>query len=644
MSFLIKKIFIHEDCSLKLKKNLESREYVFCDGSYVFCDNLPNDFFGKNISINAIVGMNGSGKSSLLELIFRMINNFSLYLVGTINRGRSAERIFRVDGIHADLYYIKDGISGCLFCEKDEVRLCFGNEHYLFSPDQENRNIDGVIWEQCYNASMNKRIKIANCFFYTIVTNYALQAYNSLDYQNEEAYDYIERGHIGHDTTGNWLNSMFHKNDGYMSPIVLNPYRDNGIFDMNKETNLTRSRLSAILVYFKHKNKQFIDGYQLHDIQYKLDWFKIIMKFGKQYSRLEPDDFIRYVINTWNCQSSYLRIILDEYGFEFNLELGDSYLAANLYLAYKTLAIAGKYPSYSKFSIFNEVDLVFNQNISANDALLLIDLVRQIKGDRSHITIKVKQTLHFLNALKERRIHKEFDYLRDYERFIQQEARNRSIEARMELMPPPIFQFEIYLDKTNGNVPIPFYKLSSGERQFLYMVSSLVYHILNIKSVPTSRIHYRCINIVLDEVEICFHPEYQRTFLYKLINLIDRLNLNSYCSFNIMVTTHSPFLLSDIPLQNVLFLKDGKVVKNRELKNPFAANVNDILVQSFFLENGFMGEFVKMRILSLIKFLTKDNRSREWNMEKARNFISMIGEPLLKEQLKKLYDEKEAQR
>ena len=193
-------------------------------------------------------------------------------------------------------------------------------------------------------------------------------------------------------------------------------------------------------------------------------------------------------------------------------------------------------------------------------------------------------------------------------------------------------------------MPIPFYKLSSGERQFLYMVSSLVYHILNIKSVPTSRIHYRCINIVLDEVEICFHPEYQRTFLYKLINLIDRLNLNSYCSFNIMVTTHSPFLLSDIPLQNVLFLKDGKIVRNRELKNPFAANVNDILVQSFFLENGFMGEFVKMRILSLIKFLTNGNRSREWNMEKARNFISMIGEPLLKEQLKKLYDEKEAQR
>lgn len=570
MPFFIQKIFIYEDCSPNLRKNLQAGEYVFCNG-------LPENFFGKNISINASVGMNGSGKSSLLELIFRMINNLSLYLVGTINRGRSAERIFRVDGIHADLYYIKDGISGCLYCENEEIRLRFGRlnevQRYLFSPDQKDRIIDGVIWHQCYNVPINKRIEIAKRFFYTIVTNYLLQAYNSFDYQNEKAYDYIERRRIGHDTKGNWLNSMFHKNDGYMSPIVLNPYRNNGIFDIEKETNLTRSRLSAIFVYFKHKNKHFIDGYQLHDIHYKFDLFKIIMKFSEQYSKLPLDEFMMQVIKTWNCQSSFLKIILDEYGFEFNMDLGNMYLAANLYLAYKTLAIAGKYPSYSKFSNFNEVDLVFNQNISANDALSLIDLVKQIKKDRSHITIKIKQTLHFLNALKERRIHEEFDYLRDYERFIQQETRNRSIEAWMELMPPPIFQFEIYLDKINGNMPIPFYKLSSGERQFLYMISSVVYHILNIKSVPTSRIHYRCINIVLDEVEICFHPEYQRTFLYKLVNLIDRLNLNSRCSFNIMVTTHSPFLLSDIPLQNVLFLKDGRVVGNQEFKNPFAANV-----------------------------------------------------------------------
>lgn len=636
MSFYIQKIIIHENCSLKLRKNLKAGVYVFCNG-------LPEDFFGKNISINAIVGMNGSGKSSLLELIFRMINNFSLYLVGTINRGRSAERIFRVDGIYADLYYMKDGISGCLFCENEEIRLSFGGEqHYLFSPNQKDKIIDGIIWQQCYNAPINKRIEIAKCFFYTIVTNYSLQAYNSLDYQDEKACDYIEQRRIGYDTTGNWLNSMFHKNDGYMSPIVLNPYRNKGVIDMEKETNLTRSRLSAILVYFKHKNKQFIDGYKLHDIHYKFDWFKIIMKFSENYSKSTPGKFYKKATDAWNCQSSYLKIILDEYGFKFNMNLGDIYLAANLYLAYKTLAIAGKYPSYSKFSKFNDVDLIFNENISEDDIFLLRDLVKQIKRDHSHISIKIKQTLHFLNALSERRIPEEFYYLTEYENFIQQEVRDGSLEAWMELMPPPIFQFEIYLDKTNVDVPIPipFYKLSSGERQFLYMISSVVYHILNIKSVPTSRIHYRCINIVLDEVEICFHPEYQRTFLLKFINLIERLHLNTYCSFNIMITTHSPFLLSDMPKQNVLYLRDGEKIDGSGLKNTFAANVNDILVQSFFLENGFMGEFAKSKILSLIKFLTNNRESKKWDMVKAQEFISMIGEPLLKEQLQMLCNEK----
>ena len=37
----------------------------------------------------------------------------------------------------------------------------------------------------------------------------------------------------------NWIGSLFHKNDGYMCPIVLNPYRDGGQLDMNNEAGLT---------------------------------------------------------------------------------------------------------------------------------------------------------------------------------------------------------------------------------------------------------------------------------------------------------------------------------------------------------------------------------------------------------------------
>ncbi|MDM1369250.1 hypothetical protein [Myroides marinus] len=39
---------------------------------------LPNDFFGENINVSAIVGENGSGKSSLLELFYAFLYNHSV--------------------------------------------------------------------------------------------------------------------------------------------------------------------------------------------------------------------------------------------------------------------------------------------------------------------------------------------------------------------------------------------------------------------------------------------------------------------------------------------------------------------------------------------------------------------------------------
>lgn len=183
----------------------------------------------------------------------------------------------------------------------------------------------------------------------------------------------------------------------------------------------------------------------------------------------------------------------------------------------------------------------------------------------------------------------------------------------------------------DGGLPIEISKFSSGERQLLYTFSTYVYHIRNLLSIPGDRVAYRHISLILDEAEICFHPEYQRLFISRLLYLIKSLHLNYYCAFNIIIATHSPFILSDIPRSNILYLDKGVSQPQKEFVKPLAANVSDILYQSFFLRNGFIGEWARKKINELLK--------RGWNWERLREeeleFIENIGDKYLKKQIKR---------
>ena len=87
--FSIVGIRILKRCSQDLRKIVKPGYYWFnqwCEvkgGEVKVKEDREIDpkFFGSNISIQAIVGKNGSGKSSILELIYRTINNFGALLV-----------------------------------------------------------------------------------------------------------------------------------------------------------------------------------------------------------------------------------------------------------------------------------------------------------------------------------------------------------------------------------------------------------------------------------------------------------------------------------------------------------------------------------------------------------------------------------
>ena len=101
-NFLLNKLVVLEGCSGWLLKNLKPGEYVF--------SNLDFDgFYGKRVNLSAIVGMNGSGKSSLLELMFRMVNNVGVMMTQHMDDQQIAPYFYYVMGIYADLHYTIDG-------------------------------------------------------------------------------------------------------------------------------------------------------------------------------------------------------------------------------------------------------------------------------------------------------------------------------------------------------------------------------------------------------------------------------------------------------------------------------------------------------------------------------------------------------
>ena len=173
---------------------------------------------------------------------------------------------------------------------------------------------------------------------------------------------------------------------------------------------------------------------------------------------------------------------------------------------------------------------------------------------------------------------------------------------------------------------ISYNQLSSGEIQLLQTLSIHAYHIANLLSVPNNRIQYKNINLVFDELEVCLHPEYQCQFVYRLVEMLKDLRKNdeSVC-FNVMIITHSPFVLSDIPLNQILFLESG-MSKRKKLKT-FGGNVGEMLYDSFFMDST-IGRFAEEKIKKIVKCIYNGELSQEDAV--VNNVFDCIGDPVLK--------------
>ena len=177
-----------------------------------------------------------------------------------------------------------------------------------------------------------------------------------------------------------------------------------------------------------------------------------------------------------------------------------------------------------------------------------------------------------------------------------------------------------------------YYNMSTGETNILKVMSYVKWLQMN-SSQGTCQ-------LVVDELESGMHLEWSRSLINFLVNYINEINKIGGMNFQLIFTTHSPYMLSDIKPGNVIMLEKNQETvysEGKVLQNTFAKNIQEIMKEN--LIDNIYGDFALAKINSMIERLNGEEEQEE-NEEELLKEIHLISEPILRNKLLEMYDKK----
>lgn len=650
------------------------------------------------VSLSAIIGQNGTGKSTIVDAIIRIINNLAAAIIGEDYVYSSAQHLHYIDNVYAAIaVYIDNKIL---------ILTCLGNQ--LFAKEYE---IDfDKLTQECHNEQQVKvqeqykptsRIDILNGnepvdellppqdglraflqdWFYTLIGNYSLYAYNYRDFYSERTREVklsklkINRPEDNTPEDEFWLNGVFHKNDGYQTPIVIHPMRNGGYINAAKVNYLGKQNLIS-LAFVKSKDTGSFPFRIINNTHHLVAFYFYPLDRTKCQSAV--DGIMTEKLDLNDNQKQIFRElenpIKEFWANAIGVQYSHAYDEAWNYVVYKTIKIFWNYKHYE--GAWKSLE---NNFLNRKLELHLEELIQ----DSSHRTLKLRQALTYLKFCSEKNYYIKPGTVVELETISTWMETKRGIQlfpgknchaiTIEDLLPPPYPITDVVLqlvdnehykeyrkEKNKSLNIIPFEGLSAGERQIAYTLGNIVYHLKNIESAMLDlnnepkhqqSLKYNYVNIMLDEVELYFHPDLQRRFVSMLIDAIRGLKLDGIKGINVTLITHSPFVLSDIPFENILLLSRYK--QDTLGKNTFAANIHDLLNNTFFLPYT-IGELAKREIediVSLYNSLQKNlsktngrqnvipNKVEEGHMTKMKYIASIVGDDYLKKEILGMIEE-----
>jgi hypothetical protein len=170
--------------------------------------------------------------------------------------------------------------------------------------------------------------------------------------------------------------------------------------------------------------------------------------------------------------------------------------------------------------------------------------------------------------------------------------------------------------------------ISSGQRAYLNLFASLYAEIRNV-SQP---------NMVLciDEGDLYLHPRWQIEFFSKLMKVLPAIYQGK---IQLVLTSHSPFLLTDLPRQNIEILNadPNSVTVEEDCAPTFGGNLYDLYAGPLFLGRDRSGIFSRDKIEELLKVVDKEKPSKADEVYIDR-FLQILGDEILKFKIRKKLD------
>jgi len=278
----------------------------------------------------------------------------------------------------------------------------------------------------------------------------------------------------------------------------------------------------------------------------------------------------------------------------------------------------------SQDNTFNELNKRLYKDCSTIDDLLKrIELhLKDSDIDSQKINSKISKAITFkkdkINNYQKAKNN--FNHIKDS--YLHQLKNNFSNLQFYEDSFNDIYVYKPFFEYPNGEKRY-FGNLSAGERQLIIMKFQMILGI-NQKS--------SCV-LKEDETDIYYHPELQRKYITnyltaykdatKLLGMEDKRR-------TLILTTHSPFILSDLQSKNIIYLEktEGGYVTQKEMDQTFGGNIGEMFYNNFFLK-----ETIGDLSSEILKNSIKNIKQNMNEFDKYEILFNKVGDSLLRKLL-----------